>query len=93
LSAGVTGCGVLLVDGDLEVTGGFSWYGLIIATGSIKFSGGGASPKNITGAILSGGSIVGDFIGGNAHILWCSSAINSLLQNKAFLRLSWKEEM
>lgn len=93
LSAGVTGCGVLLVEGDIEVTGGFSWYGLIIATGSIKFAGGGASPKNITGAVMAGGSIMGDFIGGNAHILWCSSAINSLLQNKAFRRLSWKEEM
>ncbi len=93
LKGGVQGCGVLVIDGNLDVNGGFFWYGVIIVSGSIKFTGGGG--KNVTGAVIAGGSAIADtdVIGGNANIVYCSTAINSLLQNKAFRRLSWKEEM
>jgi len=43
-----------------------------MATGITKFTGGGE--KNITGAILSGGEVQDDTIGGNILVLYCSSA-------------------
>ena len=91
LSGGVQGCGVLLVDGDLDLNGNFFWHGVVVVTGSITFTGGGN--KNITGGLLAGSDVDADVVGGNANIVYCSTAINNLLQNKAFRRLSWKEEM
>lgn len=90
LAGGTTGCGLLLVDGDLEVNGGFSWYGMVIVTGSVRYLGGG--DKNITGAVLVGGSLDADLVGGNANIVYCSSAINNLSENQPLRRLSWKEQ-
>ena len=40
LTGGSSGCGVLLVEGDLAVHGGFKWYGVVLVTGSITFLGG-----------------------------------------------------
>jgi len=90
-SGGVSGCGILLVEGNLNLTGGFSWYGMIISTGSIRFSGSGGD-NNITGAVLAGGESDTDTIGGNAHIVYCSSAVNSQTENMPLRYLSWKEQ-
>jgi Tfp pilus assembly protein PilX len=87
LSGGVTGCGILLIDGDLYVNGGFTWYGMVVATGSITFLGGGE--KNISGAVISGGSANADVVGGNTAILRCSAALDP---RKVPLRvLTWLE--
>ncbi|MDI6797490.1 MAG: pilus assembly PilX N-terminal domain-containing protein, partial [Desulfatibacillaceae bacterium] len=48
----VTGYGILIVDGDLILGGGFRWYGLVIATGTMVFNGGGLG-INISGATLA----------------------------------------
>ena len=90
LAGGTSGCGILLVDGDLEVNGGFSWYGMVIVSGSIRYLGGGN--KNITGAVLAGGSMDADLVGGNANIVYCSSAISNQSLNQALRRLSWAEK-
>ena len=91
LSGGTSGCGILLVDGDLDTHGGFSWHGIVIVTGSVLFSGGG--DKNITGTLISGGSVAADVIGGNSNIVYCSSAIDAQTKNRPLLILSWKENM
>jgi hypothetical protein len=88
LSGGTTGCGILIVEGDLEVNGGFLWHGLMIATGAIRFSGGGE--KNITGAVLSGSEIETDVISGNTVILFCSGAARQT-DFLPLTLLSWKE--
>lgn len=88
LSGGVSGCGILLVEGDLETHGGFSWYGPVIVTGSFTFTGGGDT--NITGAVITGEDTDGDIIGGNTNIVYCSTAI-SASQKHALPILSWKE--
>lgn len=75
------------MDGDLELHGNFSWYGPVIVTGSIIYTGGGN--KNISGALLSGGSVLADVIGGNATILNCSQAITNTTQNRPLLVLNW----
>ena len=87
LSGGTQGCGLLLIDGDLEINGGFLWYGPVLVTGSITYTGGGN--KNITGALLSGASLMADVIGGNATILNCSQAILNPTQNRPLLVLNW----
>ncbi|MCK4533919.1 MAG: pilus assembly PilX N-terminal domain-containing protein [Syntrophobacterales bacterium] len=91
LTGGTTGCGMLLVEGDLEISGGFSWYGIIIATGSVRYTGGG--DKNVTGAMISGGSVDADVVGGNSNIVYCSSAIDAQTENRPLRILSWKEQM
>lgn len=92
LAGGTKGCGMLLVEGDLEINGGFSWYGVVLVTEGIKFAGGGE--KNITGMVLSGGPTDADLsIQGDASILYCSEAINKTTLSRPALRLSWKEIM
>jgi Tfp pilus assembly protein PilX len=91
LSGGVSGCGILLIEGDLDVHGDFSWYGPVLVTGSVVFTGGGN--KNITGALIAGGSAVVDVTGGNANIIYCSSAISDQTRNRPLRLLGWKEDM
>lgn len=89
LHGGVQGCGFLLVEGDLEIGGDFFWYGVILSTGSITFTGGGN--KNITGNVLSEGEVDVDVVGGNANIIHCSS-VSTILRNGLPLHvLRWLE--
>ncbi len=71
---GSTGCGVLLVEGDLHISGGFTWYGVVLVTGSTVFSSGGE--KNVAGAMLDGGTVSSDLVSGDANLLYCSEAIS-----------------
>lgn len=90
LAGGSSGCGILLVDGDLELQGGFNWNGLIIVSGSVTITGGGS--KNMTGSVVAGGSAEADLVGGNANIVYCSTAINNQTTNRALRILSWTEK-
>ncbi len=74
LSGGSHGCGTLVVEGDLSIYGGFQWYGVILVTGSIVFTGG--SGKNVTGAIMAGGMVSADPMGGGTNINFCSRAVH-----------------
>lgn len=89
LAGGSSGCGVLLVEGDLEVNGGFSWHGVIVVTGSVRYAGGG--DKQVTGGILSGGTVEADLITGNANIVYCSSAVNNATESVPARMLSWRD--
>ena len=89
LTGGSSGCGILVVEGDLDIHGSFSWYGPIIVTGSVTLTGGGN--KNITGAILAGGSADADLVGGNANLVYCSPAAKNQTQNLPLKRISWRE--
>jgi hypothetical protein len=83
------GCGLLLVDGDLMVQGGLHWYGVILATGSISFTGG--AEKNVTGAVLAGADASADLVGGNAAIVYCSSAVYDNSHGLPLNILRWVE--
>lgn len=89
LTGDTTGCGALLVEGDLDVHGGFSWYGAILVSGRIIYTGGG--DKQVTGTILSEGSADIDVVGGNANIVYCSSAVNNINVNRPLRILNWLE--
>jgi hypothetical protein len=87
------GCGLLLVDGDLEVNGGFQWRGIVIATGSITFSGQGGDGKEVTGGMISGGAVDADVtIGGSAEIRYCSSVKDEITKKLPLRFLSWRDE-
>jgi Tfp pilus assembly protein PilX len=83
------GCGLLLVDGDLMVQGGLHWYGAILATGSISFTGG--AEKNVTGAVLAGANASADLVGGDTAIVYCSSAIYENSHGLPLNILRWVE--
>jgi len=89
-SGNIAGCGILVVEGTLHITGGFEWYGTIIVTGAFRFTGG-AGDKNIMGAVITGESTEGDYVGGNVDINYCSTATESQTQKHAIPILSWKE--
>lgn len=90
MAGGTTGCGLLLVEGDLEVNGGFTWYGVVLVSGSVRYLGGG--DKNVTGAVLAGSSMDADLVGGNANIVYCSSAISNMTASQPWRVLSWSEK-
>jgi hypothetical protein len=76
LTATSSGNGVLIVDGNLTIHGGFNWYGLILVKGIVDFTGGG-STQNIWGAIINGTSISqNDTLGGSSTIAYDSCALN-----------------
>jgi hypothetical protein len=89
LDNGVSGCGMLLVEGDLEIHRGFSWYGVILVTGTIAFVTPEVQENQITGAVLAGGSMSANDIGLKSHIVYCSTAVNT--QNLSLRVLSWNE--
>lgn len=52
----LVGRGILVITGDLEIGGGFTYEGLVYVVGQITMSGGGAS-LNVTGGVMSGGLV------------------------------------
>ena len=86
----VSGCGILVVEGDLDIFGGFEWYGTVIVTGAFTFTGG-VGDKNIMGAVISGDSTDGDFVGGTVDIDYCSTATEDQNEKHSLPILSWKE--
>jgi hypothetical protein len=88
LHNGVSGCGILLVEGNLVLHQGFSWYGLVLVTGTVTFTTA-EQQQHITGAVLSGGMSGQNDIGGESHIVYCSAAVNT--QSLPWRVLSWKE--
>jgi hypothetical protein len=71
-----TGDGLLIVDGDLTVDGGFEYYGMLLVKGQIHFTGGGSTPVNLFGAILAGDSAsASDSVGGSFSFHYSSCAL------------------
>ena len=81
-AGGARGQGTLLVDGDLELVGGFEWNGLIIVRGQMKVTGTG---NKIYGAVLTEGvdiSTAGS-IGGNVTVNYSACAIAKAVNGAA----------
>ena len=89
LTGGTSGCGLLLIEGDLHVNGGFQWYGVILVTGSITFLGGGE--KNVTGAMFAEETVSADLVGGDASIVYCSEAVRKQTAYRPLTILRWAE--
>jgi hypothetical protein len=81
-AAGNRGQGILLVDGDFEIVGGFEWSGLILVRGKMKITGTG---NKINGAILTEGVDVATSgsIAGNAEVSYSKCAIDRAITGSA----------
>jgi Tfp pilus assembly protein PilX len=89
----VTGYGILLVKGDLVLGGGFTWNGIIYATGSVTLNGGGGDGINVHGQIYAGTSTVTDItINGSNTLGYDSCAVKKALATQAFKVVSWKHD-
>jgi hypothetical protein len=88
LSGESHGAGILLVDGNLELHGGFTWYGIIIVIGTLNYTGGGRN--NITGGILCTGTVT--IAVEDVGIIYCSDVVSKLKDVGSPLRMTkWKE--
>ena len=85
------GAGILLVEGNLKINGGFTWYGVILVTGAVEYSGGGR--RNVTGGIMAGENApMGISIDEKAGILYCSSISDRLKDIVPPLKMTrWRE--
>ena len=89
----VTGYGILLIDGDLVLGGGFTWYGPIVVTGSVTLNGGGGG-INVRGQILSGTSTLTDVtINGGNVIKYNSCEIKKAFATQPLVVLNWKQNL
>jgi Tfp pilus assembly protein PilX len=88
----VTGYGILLVKGNLQMAGNLNWNGLIFVTGVITTSGGGSDKKNIQGLIFAGASALGDtVINGSIGIGYDSCKVKQALAGQPWKVVSWKQ--
>jgi hypothetical protein len=73
-AAGNRGQGTLLVDGNMELNGGFEWVGLIIVRGAITINGTG---NKLTGAVFAQGVnlVTAGAVSGNVEIKYSQCAI------------------
>src|SRR5256885_47324 len=82
--SGQEGQGVLLVDGSLDVQGGFQFFGVVIIKGKLRTSGGGGgNPAHFLGTMMVQDSVAladtTNAIIGNANILYSKCAITKAL--------------
>ena len=82
-----TGYGLLLVQGDLEMGGGFVWNGLILVSGTVTFNAGGGS-ANVRGAVLGGAY---NSVTGGVDIAYDSCTIRQSFRNRPLQVLRWRE--
>ena len=81
---GGTGQGILLIDGDFTKAGGFSFYGVVIARGTIKSTG---NNNGIYGAEMAASIDEGDAVtlGGSTSIQYSSCAVQQALSASSSL--------
>jgi len=81
---GSKGQGLLLVDGDLQISGGFYWVGMIVVRGTLRTTGAGAG---IIGAVMAANVKLDDDITvtGNSYIRYSSCRVLNALQATAML--------
>ena len=86
---GVQGQGILLVDGTLDIQGGFQWFGITIVRGSLKTAGGGSTDAHFWGAtMVQDSTVVGtNTITGAANILYSKCAIIKALDKTGVVAL------
>lgn len=89
------GCGILVVNGNLKINGGFKYIGLIVAFKNanieLKLNGNGTI---IGGMVAAGQTITVEVANGDFNILYSAEAlahIQSLIKTKRFTILSWWE--
>ena len=80
MAADSKGQGTLLIDGDLELYGGFEWNGIIIVRGSIMIAGTG---NKLHGAVLAESITQDNMISGDVEIMYSDCAIQKAVKGAA----------
>jgi hypothetical protein len=82
---GGRGQGILLVEGDLEATGGMVFYGPVFVTGTLSTSGNSGQGAKFYGGVIAGNVALDDLskLAGGALVSYSSCAIHRALQNSA----------
>jgi hypothetical protein len=77
-----TGQGIMLVDGDVTEAGNFTFYGIIIARGTVRASGSG---NTVTGMIMAAAVDLGDAVtlGGSTKLQYSSCAVQKVLSTSS----------
>jgi hypothetical protein len=77
-----TGQGIMLVDGDVTEAGNFTFYGIIIARGTVRASGSG---NTVTGMIMAAAVDLGDAVtlSGSTKLQYSSCAIQQVLSTSS----------
>jgi Tfp pilus assembly protein PilX len=88
----ITGYGVLLVRGDLQLAGNITWNGVIIVTGNIVTTGGGQDSKNIQGQIYAGQNNLGDSnVSGTVTVGYNSCNVKNAMASHPLKVVNWKQ--
>src|SRR5262249_35621050 len=75
------GQGILLVDGDMDVQGGFQFYGPVIILGHLTTSGGGSTSSHFFGGVMASDvNLEQNTVLGNAVINYSSCSILTALK-------------
>jgi hypothetical protein len=84
-----SGQGALFVDGDLELSGNFTFVGLVIVRGSVKMTGTG---NKIVGAVMAAMIEADDsaFLAGNSGVQYSSCAVNTTVASVGRLDVAVK---
>ena len=86
---GVTGYGILAVDGDLTLGGGFTWSGIVIASGTLTFNGGGGPNRiQVTGMVLAENTVT---MNGSVDLFYDSCYIQNALEGTAAKVSRWRQ--
>jgi hypothetical protein len=88
-----SGQGILVINGDLSVTGTFTFFGLIIVKGKIHLNGGGMDGIRIYGAVIAS-SDAGDtqsILEGVVQIRNDSAMIQAQFNRLQYARLAFRE--
>jgi hypothetical protein len=84
--SGGVGQGILLVDGNLDMTGGALFTGVVIVRGTLSTSGNGA---HITGGVMAANiSLDQNTVLGNSSIQYSSCALNTVMSGSAYPKLA-----
>ncbi|MHC4885212.1 MAG: hypothetical protein ACYTGH_09030 [Planctomycetota bacterium] len=69
------GGGVLVIDGNIKISGQFKFYGIVIVLGDMSTTGGG-SDIHVYGSLMAESE---SSVGGNADLYWCQDAIDKAM--------------
>lgn len=80
---GGEGQGILLIDGDLDASGGVNFYGPVIVKGALKITGNSAAPRFLGGVMAENVDIDNNMMAGNSVVNYSSCAIEKAVNGSA----------
>lgn len=80
---GGAGQGILLIDGNLDASGGVNFYGPVIIKGALKITGNSAAPRFMGGVMAENVDINNNMMAGNSVVSYSSCAIEKAVNGSA----------